>query len=813
MKKPAFIFSVIVPVFLIVFFFQIKISCAQDSGEFLSDSVQADKIDMADLSIKSTDAILELKKMSDRLIEDDILHEMKRKNRTLLLGIDSLLRITDNIDLEHQTTRQLDNNLIFWNQQLNLVEDEMSNITSVIHDLDEKIYSLSTSATLWKNTQMAADENEMPETAGKRIDEVLYTIDTTLTTINNKVKITLELVNSTSKLELDIETWIDRIKGIIQNKQHELFKTNQRSLFTLDYFNTSNWNVLSSAKRFFTIDVKNLGNFLIDNIGTVIFHIVLIALLIFLFISIRKAHMPIGKNEASVYKKRFKVLLSRPIASALIFGLFASVVLYQHPPLIFLDLMRFIVIFPIIIVLISVLHKRYHIYVYALGFVWILQLIYINLSTENIVSRYILFIMALIEGGALFHFIREYRGRKEKKYKYTRFILLLAYVHLGMVAAGLIGDIIGKVMLAEYFLFSVIGNALAGILIALVLIIINGLTVLFIDSKYTDNINVIKQNRLLIIQKATRIFNILAGVLLIYYILKIAGWETIVIDGLTEWFTIDRSIGSMVFSWWGLVIFFLVIWLSVMISNILKAILEIDVLNKMKLKTGLPHTIALMVKYTLVTLGVFMAVSAAGIPFSEFAIIFGAFGVGIGFGLQNIFNNLVSGFILLFERPIKIGDTIEVGTLMGNVKSIGIRSSNVRTFDGAEIIVPNGNLISNEVVNWTLSDQTRRIEVIVGVSYSSDPHKVHDILLKVLKDHQDIVKYPEPNVFFKELGDSSLNFRLLCWTPQFDQWIRIKSEILFAVFDELKAAGIEIPFPQRDLHVRSIEPNIEIKKL
>ena len=150
---------------------------------------------------------------------------------------------------------------------------------------------------------------------------------------------------------------------------------------------------------------------------------------------------------------------------------------------------------------------------------------------------------------------------------------------------------------------------------------------------------------------------------------------------------------------------------------------------------------------------------------------------------------------------------------MGNVKSIGIRASNVRTFDGAEIIVPNGNLISNEVVNWTLSDQTRRIEVIVGVSYSSDPHQVHDVLLKVLKDHKDIVNDPEPNVFFKELGDSSLNFRLLGWTSQFDQWIRIKSEILFAVFDALKAANIEIPFPQHDLHLRSIEPNIEIKKL
>ena len=235
-------------------------------------------------------------------------------------------------------------------------------------------------------------------------------------------------------------------------------------------------------------------------------------------------------------------------------------------------------------------------------------------------------------------------------------------------------------------------------------------------------------------------------------------------------------------------------------------------LKGVKLKKGLPYTIALMVKYTLVTIGIFIAVSAAGIPTNSFTVILGAFGVGIGFGLQNIFNNLVSGLILLFERPIQIGDTIEVGTLMGNVRSIGIRSSNVRTFDGAEIIVPNGNLISNEVINWTLSDDRRRIELIVGVSYDSDPHKAKEVLLNVIKNHEDIITDPEPKVFFNNLGDSSLDFRMLFWIKEFDQWIRIKSEIIFQVFDDLKSAGIEIPFPQRDLHVRSIDQSIDLKK-
>jgi small-conductance mechanosensitive channel len=191
----------------------------------------------------------------------------------------------------------------------------------------------------------------------------------------------------------------------------------------------------------------------------------------------------------------------------------------------------------------------------------------------------------------------------------------------------------------------------------------------------------------------------------------------------------------------------------------------------------------------------------------QLTIIFSAFSVGIGFGLQNIFNNLVSGVILLFERPIQLGDTVEVGTLIGRVQSMGIRSSNIKTFDGAEVIVPNGQLISQEVVNWTLTDQHRRIEVISGVAYGSDVHKVKELLMGVLNEHPDIMKEPNPQVLFNAMGDSSLDFRMLFWTAKFDDWLRVKSEIVFAVHDILYANNIEIPFPQRDLHIRSMDVN------
>jgi small-conductance mechanosensitive channel len=179
--------------------------------------------------------------------------------------------------------------------------------------------------------------------------------------------------------------------------------------------------------------------------------------------------------------------------------------------------------------------------------------------------------------------------------------------------------------------------------------------------------------------------------------------------------------------------------------------------------------------------------------------------VGIGFGLQNVVNNFISGLILVFERPIKIGDTIEVGQLVGEVRRIGIRSSAVRTGDGAEVIVPNANLIAGEVINWTLSDRARRVKIAVGVAYGTEPRRVIELLIRAAEQHKDVLGHPRPNALFVRFGESSLDFELRFWTSNFDFWQVVQSDVALAVHAAITSAGIEIPFPQRDLRVRSIE--------
>lgn len=227
------------------------------------------------------------------------------------------------------------------------------------------------------------------------------------------------------------------------------------------------------------------------------------------------------------------------------------------------------------------------------------------------------------------------------------------------------------------------------------------------------------------------------------------------------------------------------------------------VLDNKKIDSGLKGSIAKFAGYVTHILGVVITLEMIGISLSSIFALGGVLMVGIGFGLQNITQNFISGIILLFERPIKRGDLVEVDGIAGRVTDIGTRSTTVITRDDVSIIVPNSKFISEQVVNDSHSGERRRFHIDVGVAYGSDVQKVEQVLMKVAADHPRVIDVPKPRVFFKEFGDSSLNFDLTVWIE--DLWAsnEILSDIRFAIDNEFRKSEIEIPFPQRDLHIRS----------
>ncbi|RXK82311.1 mechanosensitive ion channel [Chlorobaculum sp. 24CR] len=219
---------------------------------------------------------------------------------------------------------------------------------------------------------------------------------------------------------------------------------------------------------------------------------------------------------------------------------------------------------------------------------------------------------------------------------------------------------------------------------------------------------------------------------------------------------------------------------------------------------GTRSALGTILQYLIVFFGILIVLQSAGIDLSTLTVLSGTIGLGIGFGLQNITDNFFSGLIILLERPVKVGDRIQVGDINGDVVRIAIRSTTILTNDNINIIIPNSEFVSKQVINWSHNDRNLRVAVPVGVSYGSDPEQVRRVLLGVADHHPDILAKPAPVVLFSGFGNSALNFELLVWTETRIQTPRfLQSELNFRIFAAFRKNGIEIPFPQTDLHIRS----------
>ena len=242
------------------------------------------------------------------------------------------------------------------------------------------------------------------------------------------------------------------------------------------------------------------------------------------------------------------------------------------------------------------------------------------------------------------------------------------------------------------------------------------------------------------------------------------------------------------------------------VSRLLRRMLRRNVFGLTHMNIGTQETICRILHYIIMLMGLFIAVQQVGVDLTTLAAISAILMVGIGLGLQNITNNFISALILLFERPVQVGDFVEVSGVQGRIRAIKTRSSIVETLDNVAIIVPNSNFISQNVTNWSYRDSKVRIHVSVGVSYGSDVDLVEETLLQVGRAHPEVLLNLEPQIQFLEFGDSSLNFDLLVWINDASRQYIVRSDLNFAIVKAFRAQGITIPFPQRDLHIQSAVP-------
>jgi len=252
----------------------------------------------------------------------------------------------------------------------------------------------------------------------------------------------------------------------------------------------------------------------------------------------------------------------------------------------------------------------------------------------------------------------------------------------------------------------------------------------------------------------------------------------------------------------------LAVYTAVLASWLVRNVAKSEVYGRWDFDRGVGDSISKLIHYLLITAGVLVALGVLGVELRNFAIIAGALGIGIGFGLQNVVSNFASGLILLFERPVRVGDTVIVADEWGTITKIGLRSTIMTTLDQSEMIVPNTDLVSEKVVNWTLSNPTARVIMDVGVAYGTDIASVLGILREAGMAHETTLADPPPEALFMGFGDSSLDFQLRVWVKEIQSRLQVRSTILIEIERRFRESGIEIPFPQRDLHVRSVDAEV-----
>ncbi|MCD4683609.1 MAG: mechanosensitive ion channel, partial [Bacteroidales bacterium] len=531
--------------------------------------------------------------------------------------------------------------------------------------------------------------------------------------------------------------------------------------------------------------------------------LILIFFITLLFLFLRVKYLKLERDDSDPgYKSILRTLIDRPVLTLFSIILITYHLLFPNYPLIIAQILTLILLINMRYILAGFIDNENKALITRLIILLILNDLEIVFWYFGNVARYYILIEAFVGLALIYKYIPHKKWKEFKALSYhKKAISILAGISFLFYFISLLANVFGFLNLSVLLIKVGIHVPEFTVILFGVSKISKAVVRAFIQIGIAGGYKAMEKYWDFIEKRSFQIINTLIYFYWLLFLLIAFEVSRPVFDWLSDFFLEERSIGTLDITLGGIFLFIIILGVTFTITGFIKVFVENEILNRLKLRKGIPATISVTIRYFLIILGVTFALSSAGIELGKVSLLAGALGIGIGFGLQNIVVNFISGLILVYERPLQVGDTIEVENLLGRVKQIGARSSHVRTYDGAEVVVPNGNLITNQLINWTLSDNRRRIEIKVGVSYGSDPNFVLELLEKVAKGNEDIQKDPAPLALFEDFGDSSLNFRLLFWVP-YDIGIGTKSDVAIGIFNIFKENNVEIPFPQVDLHVK-----------
>ena len=757
---------------------------------------------VSEIPIKLEETSAYLAELYDNVLKPDEVENLENKFDELLKSYSLLRARTDSVDLDNQLTTTLKEFEQKWNFQKKEISDWSDELTSKTEKLTEQKETLLGNRDIWLRTDTLARKEKANRNIRNKIRDILVEF-------NKAEKVTIDEINKSLTLQtklseeiVDVDLTIKKIEDLLLAKKREIFVRNTPPIWESLTGKADTTGISNQVKDIWNSYTRTTEEFYKENKGSFISTLIYFLLLL-AFILLLKFYSKNLKSDDPKVKKALKIL-KVPVSASILISILALAIIYSDAPDIFFSLMRIIIVFPLIIVLNKLINPYLRAPLYLFALLLILQQFKLTSASDTEIERILLLVINFMAlGGLIWMLVSRRFDRAFTKKSQENKAKVLTKLIIGLFVITLLANILGYVMLSLTLVNGTINSIFAIIIVLTAALALEGVIIVFLHTKLATSLNVVKNYPEKIERVLGKIIKLIIFAWSAVIILKNFGIRAIVFSWVEETVNKEWVIGSFSISLGHILLFFVSIYLSVMIARFVRFMLEGDVLPRLNLARGVPGAISTISSYLIIAFGILVAIMGAGIDLNSFALLAGALGVGIGFGLQDIVKNFISGLIIIFERPIQVGDAVQVEELSGKVKQIGIRSSIVKTWEGAEVIVPNGNLISNKLINWTLSDQRRRIDIKVGVAYGSDVDLVKETLLKCAQENEKLLTSPAPYVLFDEFGDSSLDFELRCWTSDLASWVEIRSDMRSAIDKAFREKNIEIPFPQRDLHIKS----------
>lgn len=752
----------------------------------------AQPIALADINAEIEAAVATVRGINNGLTDDFINPPLVKELNELKARLDARLEETQHAvgsNASVETLRELWNE---WAEAWQPLEDWKKDLNGRLQKLDRDVKSLADLSRHWAEKLKQAKESEAPEDVIKQIQTLLDSIARTRPLADEGRKKVLAHQAQVTQTFNRVNETLQSIKAARDAVVARLVARDDAPIWSGDVRQKAA-NALAASQNSFRNQLEDLRRYVARYRDTLLAHAVIaFVIIVALFWARRKVAGWIEKEPDLA--DAFDVF-KYPIATGLLATILVSTWLYPQAPRLMWAILGTIMMAPTVVLLRRLLDRRFHRLLEAMAFFWAVDQVRVITASQNFTNRWLFLIEMLLAVIVVLWMIRSGQLTTMVGHLHNqvvRWVTILLRIGGVLCLAAFALNLFGYVGLAKLVGGSTLLSGYTAMILYATAQILDGLIMALLRIWPFTLLQMVRRHRSIIHQRLAVLVRwglVLwwAWITLELFAVRPAmiGWLKLVVLASVRFGPLELSI-------WNVASFAFAIWAAFALSKFIRFLLNEDVYPRLAMPRGLPYAISSVLHYTVLLIGFFTAVGSLGYDLTKFTILAGAFGVGLGFGLQNIVNNFVSGIILLFERPLQVGDTIEIDGMTGVVRRIGIRASVIRTITGSELIVPNTRFINEKVTNWTFSSGQRAIGLTLAVEPTAEPKRVMDVLLKTAAANDLITDSPAPQVVMTGFTSGAMTFELQAWTKRYEDWQAARSELAIGVAAALKAAGINV---------------------